>query len=163
MNPSCCIFCQNGLEQFQVSTQIWDSGNAFLISEIIAEPCPNFLIAGLYTITLWISTLLPLMNIQQFEVGILPLYIQQFSFLGCSQNGPIPFIETVSSSILHACFLFCISIFIFILSPCWIGQGTGIRTQVDNFAVCPDILYNIPWLNIKPARVLGFEPRSSGS
>jgi len=93
--PLCLIFSQNGLEQFHVSTQTFESGNASLMSEIIFVPKPEFLFSGLCTTTLRIWILFGLMNTQQLAIGILPLYIQQFSCLGCSQKPDTPLIDTI--------------------------------------------------------------------
>ena len=60
---------------------------------------------------------------------------------------------------LHFVLFFCFYFhFITLLN----GQGTGTRTRVDSSANCHDIHYTIPWLEIKPARVPGFEPGSNG-
>ncbi len=67
--------------------------------------------------TLSISILSALTKTQQLTIGILPLYIQQFSCLGCCQKSAMPLIVTIFgplsvSSCLAIMFVF---VFIFIL------------------------------------------------
>ena len=69
--------------------------------------------------TLSISILSPPTKILQFAIGILPLYIQQFSCLGCCQKLAIPLIVTIfgpfsGASCLSIMFVF-VFVFIFIL------------------------------------------------